>query len=237
MIVAVAATLLAVVLGARQIAAAFAVFAGSFVAATVVYEWVRGVRGRVRSTRKNPLAAFVGLIGANRPRYGGYVVHLGIAIMAIGIAWSSLFVSSKDITMKPGGTTTVGGYTVTFNSLQDYATARRQGVKVQVSVSKGGSVGSELTALKFYDPRQQVSADQRQWVTEVAIKSTPKEDVYVILVNWDSSQNTAFKILVNPLVMWIWIGGGVLVLGGLIAYWPERASAKAVSTRTQGSRQ
>ena len=65
-------------------------------------------------------------------------------------------------------------------------------------------------------------------MTEVAIRSTPVEDLYVILIGWDTDQSAAFKVLVNPLVMWIWIGGGVLMVGGLIAFWPERRRGKAV---------
>ena len=74
----------------------------------------------------------------------------------------------------------------------------------------------ELTPEKYFH------RSYEQAVTEVAIRSTLIEDLYVILIGWDEDGTTAFKVLVNPLVNWIWIGGGVLFLGGLIAFWPER---------------
>jgi cytochrome c-type biogenesis protein CcmF len=64
-------------------------------------------------------------------------------------------------------------------------------------------------------------------VTEVAIRSTLLEDLYVILIGWEEDGTTAFKVLVNPLVSWIWIGGGVLILGGLFAFWPGRQKGLA----------
>ncbi len=221
-IAAVVVTVVAVVLGARQVGSVAAVFVAAFLIGTIVYELGRGVRGRVTTGKENPVAALFNMIGANRPRYGGYIVHIGIAVIAIGVAWSSLYVVTKEATVKPGQTMTAGGYTVTLDSLQPYQTARRQGMAAKLDVSKDGATVGQLTSLKFYDPRQQVQSEAgRQWVSEVGIRSTVGEDLYVILINWDSSQNTALEILVNPLVMLIWIGGGILVLGGLVAFWPD----------------
>ena len=70
----------------------------------------------------------------------------------------------------------------------------------------------------------------------VTLSDREIEDLYVILINWDSSQNTAFKILVNPLVMFIWIGGGIVVLGGLVAFWPERSRRVAAERVERGGR-
>ncbi len=77
-------------------------------------------------------------------------------------------------------------------------------------------------------PEKYFNQNYDQPVTEVAIRSTPVEDLYVILEGWDQSGSVAFKVLVNPLVSWIWIGGGVLVLGGLIAFWPDRRRKPAI---------
>jgi len=225
---AVLVTVMAFVLGARAWGAVIAVFVGAFLLGTVLYEWARGVRGRVRASKENVVGAFFHLVWANRPRYGGYIVHVGVAVMAIGIVWSSLFVLSKEATLAPGDSITVGEYTLRFAGLERYQTARRDGVTASLEVSKNGAPAGRLTAMKFYDPRQEVQSEaERQWVTEVGIRSTPSEDLYVILISWDASESTAVEILVNPLVMWIWIGGGILVLGGLIAFWPERSRPRA----------
>ena len=233
-IAAVVITVVAAIFGARQLGAVVAVFVAAFLIGTVLYEWGRGVRGRMKAGKENPFSAFLNLVGANRPRYGGYTVHIGIAVIAVGVVWSSLFVVSKEATIKPGEAISVGGYTVNFDGLQPYQTARRDGVSASLDVTKGGSSLGKLTSLKFYDPRQQVQSEaERQWVTEVGIRSTPGEDLYVILINWDANQNAAFKVLVNPMVMWIWIGGGILVLGGLIAFWPGRSQRVTIETEVR----
>jgi cytochrome c-type biogenesis protein CcmF len=225
-VAALLVSVVAVVLGARQAGATMALFIGTFVAGTVVFEWWRGVRGRMRNGRENPASAFWNLIVANRPRYGGYIVHMGIVLIAIGVAWSSLYSVAREVTVKPGESIELAGYRVTYDGLQTYQTSRRQGVDALLSVSRGGADLGRLSSLKFFDPRVQVQSDaERQWVTEVAIRSTPVEDLYVILIGWDADQSAAFKVLVNPLVMWIWIGGGVLMVGGLIAFWPGRRRA------------
>ncbi len=236
-VAAILVTVVAAVVGARQIGAAFAVFVGTFVVGTILFEWGRGVRGRARGGAENPVNAFFNLIGANRPRYGGYIVHIGVVLIALGVAWSSLYAVSTEATVKPGESIELGGYRVTFDRLSAYQTARRQGVTAFLSVARGDAGVGQLTSLKFYDPRVQVQDEaERQWVTEVAIRSTPVEDLYVILIGWDTDQSAAFKVLVNPLVMWIWIGGAVLMLGGLVAFWPERRRGKAtVGKATAGS--
>jgi cytochrome c-type biogenesis protein CcmF len=230
----------AFVAGVRSLGVVCALFAAAFVVATIVYEWSRGVRGRTRSSGENPLVAFWRLIGANRPRYGGYIVHLGLVVMTVGIAASSLYSSSKDVVLKTGGAATVGSYTLVFNGLENYQTPRRQGKLASLAVLHNGSQAGGLTAVKFYDPRQQVrSEEERQWVTEVAIRSTAVEDLYVILSAWDNDGNVSFKLLVNPLVTWVWAGGTILVLGGILAFWPgavAAATAATAQTRKGGGR-
>ena len=89
-------------------------------------------------------------------------------------------------------------------------------LSVGVPTYNQGEFIGELTPGKYFHHNYE------QPVTEVAIRSTPVEDLYVILIGWDEDGTTAFKILVNPLVIWIWIGGAVFVIGVLIAFWPER---------------
>ena len=91
-----------------------------------------------------------------------------------------------------------------------------------------------LASFKFYDPRQ--SVDQRQWVTEVGIRSSVTEDLYIVLISWDTDQSAAFQLMVNPLIMWMWVGGGILVLGGLFAFWPAPESAKAIDNKSRRSK-
>ncbi|MCL5960589.1 MAG: hypothetical protein M1358_15015, partial [Chloroflexi bacterium] len=74
-------------------------------------------------------------------------------------------------------------------------------------------------------------ANDEQPATEVAIRTTLKEDLYVILAGWDKDMSASFKVMINPLVVWIWIGGGVLLLGTLIAFWPDEKERRRLDAR------
>jgi cytochrome c-type biogenesis protein CcmF len=187
-----------------------------FVLSTILYEWFRGTRARHRMRAENYLKAFWGLIGTNRPRYGGYIVHIAIIIIAVGIIGSSLYDVEKEVVLTPGESMTIKNYTLTYENMDNYETQSKLVVTTTLSVRNRGKLIGNLTPEKYFH------RSYEQPVTEVAIRSTLREDLYVILVGWDEDGTTAFKVLVNPLVNWIWIGGVVFVLGGLIAFWPER---------------
>ena len=112
---------------------------------------------------------------------------------------------------------TIKDYTLTYESLDFYETQSKLVVTSTLSIYNHGKFLGTLIPEKYFHRTYD------QPVTEVAIRTTISEDLYVILVGWDEGGSaTAFKVLVNPLVNWIWIGGVVFVLGGLIAFWPER---------------
>ena len=116
---------------------------------------------------------------------------------------------------------TINNYTLTYDNLDSYETESKTVVTTTLSVYNRGKLIGRLTPEKYFHR----SYDQA--VSEVAIRSTLVEDLYVILVNWDEDGTTAFKVMVNPLVSWMWIGGGVFFLGGLVAFWPERPKLPA----------
>ena len=204
------------ILGIREVYALIAYPLFSFVLFTILYEWFRGTRARHRMRAENYLKAFWGLIGANRPRYGGYIVHIGIILLALGVVGSSLYDVEKEATLVPGESMTIKNYTLTYESIDQYETESKTVVTATLYVYDQGKLIGKLTPEKYFH------RSYEQAVTEVAIRSTLLEDLYVILIGWDEDGTTAFKVLVNPLVNWIWIGGIVVVLGGLIAFWPDR---------------
>jgi cytochrome c-type biogenesis protein CcmF len=203
-------------LGIREWYALVAFSVCGFVISTILYEWFRGTRARHRMRAENYLKAFWGLIWANRPRYGGYIVHIAIILIAIGIIGSSFYNVEKEATLMPGESMTIKNYTLTYENIDQYETQSKTVVTATLSVYNQGKLIGKLTPEKYFHRSYQ------QAVTEVAIRSTLLEDLYVILIGWDEDGTTAFKVLVNPLVNWIWIGGVVFVLGGLIAFWPDR---------------
>jgi len=202
------------ILGIKEWYALVAFSLCGFVLCTILYEWFRETRARHRMRAENYLKAFWGLIWANKPRYGGYIVHIAIILIAVGVIGSSVYDVEKEAALKPGESMAIKGYTLTYKGMDRYQTQSKLVVTATLSVYNEGKLIGELVPEKYFHRSYQ------QAVTEVAIRTTLLEDLYVILVGWDEDGTTAFKVLVNPLVNWIWIGGGVLVLGGLIAFGP-----------------
>jgi len=216
------------VLGVRQWLALISFSICGFVLFTILYEWLRGTRARRRMRGENYFKAFWGLIITNRPRYGGYIVHIGVLLVAIGIIGSSLYDVEKEVTLQPGETMAIKDYTLTYEDLDFYETQSKVVVTATISAYNHGEPIGKLMPEKYFH------RSYEQPVTEVAIRSTLCEDLYVILVGWDEDATATFKVLVNPLVIWIWIGGGVFVLGGLIAFWPERRASPILRQTKQG---
>lgn len=204
------------VAGVRQWYALFAFALCGFVVFTILSEWLRGARARHNMRGDNYLAAFWGLIWANRPRYGGYIVHIAIILIAVGVIGSSVYDAEKEVVLMPGDSMTLGRYTLTYDGLDSYETESKTVVSTSLSVYSNGEMIGRLVPEKYFH------RSFEQSVTEVAIRSTLAEDLYVILIGWDETGAASFKVLVTPLVSWIWIGGGVMIVGGLIAFWPDR---------------
>ncbi len=202
--------------GVREWYALVAFLVCGFVISTILYEWFRGTRARHQVRAENYLKAFLGLIGANRPRYGGYIVHIAIILIAIGVVGSSIYEMEREVTLRPGESIAIKNYTLTYENIDLYETQSKLVVTATLAVYNHGNLKGRLTPEKYFHRTYE------QPVTEVAIRTTLLEDLYVILVGWNEDGTTAFKVLVNPLVNWIWIGGAVFLLGGLVAFWPER---------------
>ena len=201
--------------GATQPFAVIGIAACGFVVGTVALEFFRGARAKGRLLGRNPLLALPSLVWGNKSRYGGYLVHMGIILIAIGVIGSQGFQVQKDVTLTPGQETTIGSYRLVYNSL----TTTNEGKKDVVSASITAYNGSQL--LGTMTPSKQFYQGYDSPNTEVSIHSTPVEDLYLILNSWDQQQKAAFSIVINPLVTWIWIGGYVLLLGAIIAFWPD----------------
>ncbi|MEW6141749.1 MAG: heme lyase CcmF/NrfE family subunit [Chloroflexota bacterium] len=198
--------------------AAFAIC--SFVLFGVIYQWIRETMARKRTRGENSGRAFWKLLRINRPRYGGYIVHIAMAIMAIGVIGSSAFTTENEAGLKPGQSITVNNYILTYDTISMDESGDKFTVSATVSVASGGKPIGKMT------PEMYFHRSYEQPVTEVAIRSTPFEDLYVILAGWDKDGTAALKVVVNPLVSWIWAGGGILAVGGLIAFWPGRKPAE-----------
>ncbi len=229
LVVALVLGIVLFILGVRQWYALVVLSVCSFVLYTIFYEWFRGARARHRMKAENYLKAFFGLVWANRPRYGGYIVHIAIILIAIGVVGSYFYSMEKEVILMPGEEMTIEGYTLTYEGMVSSQTESRITYTATLSVHNKGKLIGQLVPEKYFHRAYPA-------VTEVAIRSTLVEDLYVILVGWDEVGATAFKVLINPVIKWIWIGGAVLLLGGLVALWPERRRPPAIETPETGGK-
>jgi cytochrome c-type biogenesis protein CcmF len=196
---------------------------GGFTLATVLYKWLQDVRARHRRREENYLRTFKGLMTANRTRYGSYIAHLAIICITIGMVGSSLYSVENTAVLSEGDSMSIKGYSLTYENVEIYEEGSKIVVATSLAVYGRGRLLSRLTPEKHY-----------YWsypypVTEIAIRSTLIEDLYVIPVEWSDDGTATFKVIVNPLVAWIWVGGGALMLGGLIVFWPGSSEQNKVS--------
>ncbi len=246
----------------------------AFVVGVLGQELWRGVGARRAMTSEGPARAVVSLVRRNRRRYGGYTVHLGMAVLFVGVAASSAFQHARDVRLTPHQTASVGGYRVTYvrpTARVDERDGRveRVALGADLQVSKGGSKVGVLHTERGYYPSSAPFASgglvrglfEGEATSEVGMKAGPLRDVWTVIqpdpeylnkVISGVADRTAnkpvaqqenavrgllavyqrgvipaqFRLLVSPLVAWIWIGGLIVFAGGLIALWPAPDAAR-----------
>lgn len=188
----------------------------TFVLVVHIVEFVIGVKARMKMTEENMFAALFHLVTRNRRRYGGYIVHIGIISMAVGIVGSSMYDVEELRALSVGESLVIRDYELKYEGLEQVAEGANDVVFADLTVTKGGQYLTQIQPEKIFYPTWP------QPRTEVALHSTFKEDLYVILSGWESDGTATFKVKVNPLINWIWYGGYILVIGTIIALWPGR---------------
>jgi cytochrome c-type biogenesis protein CcmF len=207
----------AVALGVPSIYGVLAFAFGAFAAVSNGQEFVAGARARMRAHGERAHIALGRLVRANRHRYGGYVAHMGVVVFAVGIAASSEFRQEHQRTMRPGDTVSVAGYDLRLERIWAAEEPQRAVVGVDVAVSRAGR------SLETMNPRLNFYRSRDEPVPTPAVRSR-MTDLYLNLMAFEADGSRAtITILIEPLVSWIWTGGGIVVLGVSIALWPERA--------------
>jgi cytochrome c-type biogenesis protein CcmF len=182
-------------------------------------EFYRGAKAERRMRKTSRAGAFLRLFSRNRRRYGGYVIHFGVVLLVAGVALHTAYRTEYRASLKPGETARVGSYSVTLMKVREEVTASKLATVATLAVrtATGRNLGRIST-------ERSLQANQDQPTTEVGIRSTPLEDLYVIMESVDASRSlVAFRFLVNPAVFWIWAGSAALIAGGVIVAWPERS--------------
>jgi cytochrome c-type biogenesis protein CcmF len=220
----------------QRVGALLGFFLVAFVILVTIYEYWRGAYSRQRSQGENVFTAFWNLTGRNRRRYGGYIIHISMMLMAIGILGIEIFQVETQGTLAQGESLEIAGYTVQYKEIASWSDAPA-GVNYTRSVIDVYRDGKFLGEL---NPRIDYYFDSQQTMTIPGQRSTMKDDLYILLVDWEpvSSTGATFKIYVNPLVNWLWLGSLLFLAGVVIAAWPEREAERvAVKARARVQQQ
>jgi cytochrome c-type biogenesis protein CcmF len=195
-------------------------FLVAFVISVTLYDTFRSARARQRAQKESFPTALARLAGRNRRRYGGYIIHISMMLMAIGILGIEVFQTQTQGTVAQGQSLQLDGYTIDYKDIAQWSDqgAGVQYTRATVDIYKDGNFLSEL------HPRIDYYFDSQQTMTIPGQRSTMKDDLYIILVDWQpaSAVGATFKIYHNPLVNWLWTGALVFIVGMLFAAWPDK---------------
>jgi cytochrome c-type biogenesis protein CcmF len=192
----------------------------AFVTGTITVDFVRAARARRRSG-DSWLRATGGLLRRQNRRYGGFVVHLGILVIALGITGSQAWSVQTEATLDRGQSVELAGYRVRFDGLRASEESNHFRVTGRFTISNGAATGTVLEPAKKFYPQEQTP------IAYVDYRLGLLEDVYVVLGDFarDGTQAT-IKLQVNRMVSWLWIGGLVLTLGAVLAILPDSRRAR-----------
>jgi cytochrome c-type biogenesis protein CcmF len=193
-----------------------------FVITTTVMEFYWGMRARQKATGEASGKALLNLVDRNKRRYGGFLVHLAVMLIIIGITGSSVFKKDATASLKRGESFAVGPYSMRFEEMESHEAPNADVLQARLAVFRDGRpVGTLHPGQNFYRTRGQETS------TEVDILHTLREDLYLILIGFDPQEGRAtLKAYMNPLINWIWIGGALLILGSWFAMLPDLRDRK-----------
>jgi cytochrome c-type biogenesis protein CcmF len=211
--------------GIRHFYAWISLYLSAFVAACTLGEFYKGARTRQRGSGENFLEAVYNLTMRNTRRYGGYVIHLGIVMLFVGFAGLAFKTEGRGL-MQEGDLLRVKDYvlrcqTVSTGDNPNYAYQR-----IVLSITQNGH------ALGTLEPERRFYKASQQPITHVAVHNSLAEDLYTVLAGQDQeSGKLVVEAFVNPLVLWVWLGGTVVLLGTLLALVPSRVEREMAEIR------
>jgi len=216
---AVLAALCAVILplvGITDVVANIGFSICAFTAGAILYELWRGMRVRHAHGEPYPIALYM-LFKRYRQRYGGYIVHLGLALLAVGVIGSHFFQTQKDVVLKSGQETIMAGNRLVYLGNLDIKQPDKEIIMAQLQIWRDGQLQQYI-----YPGRTFYHSFQDQPASQISITSIGLTDFYVVLENFSGPAEATIHIYVNPLTSLVWYGGLLMLLGGIICWWPER---------------
>jgi cytochrome c-type biogenesis protein CcmF len=200
-------------LGVRDLYALLSFGLCVFVAVALSTEFHNGTRARMRSTTESYPVAFYRLCTKSRRRYGGYLTHLALVFLFVGFTGKA-FTQEYEFVLEKGTSRQIGDYRLTFESLAFAEASNHSTTAAALGLHRSDDfLGTLLPERRYYPAFD-------QGTTEVSIYSTLREDFYVILIGSAADRSAKFKVYINPLINFVWLGSVVLVLGALWAMWP-----------------
>ena len=211
----------AAALGARGVAQLVAFGLGAFAVAGIVRQYRLGVVARRRASGEGWPAALRSTVAGNRRLYGGLVVHTGIVVIAVALAASSGYSTKREFRMRPGERVAMAGHRFTYLGSEETETGQKRTLTARVRVYQGGK------NLGVYEPALSVFPNMAQAIGTPSVRTGVLRDVYLTLVaSPDEEGRVKLGVQVNPLVVWLWIGGGIVVAGTVVAIWPSRRNRR-----------
>jgi cytochrome c-type biogenesis protein CcmF len=206
----------AVAFGARGVAEVIAYGLGAFATAGIVRQFFLGVRGRRRALGE-PRAVALGRATRSNPRlYGGLVVHFGVVLIAVVLAVSSSYGANREVRLRSGQSATVSGYTLTYLGSKTDQSAQKTTISANVRIKRGDH------DLGVYAPAVSTFPNSTEGIGTPSVHTGPVEDVYLTLVSSPKDGGrVTLGVRVNPMILWLWIGGGVMALGTILALAPR----------------
>jgi cytochrome c-type biogenesis protein CcmF len=217
--------LVAVLVGARGVWEVLAYGLGAFATAGIVRQFVLGVQGRRRALGESGPRALGRTTRSNPRLYGGLVVHLGVVMIAVALAASSAYSTSTEVRLRQGQDVTVDGYTLTYLGSDTTSSAQKTTTSARVRVERGDR------DLGIYAPAISTYPNSTEGIGTPSVRTGLEEDLYLTLVSSPTSgDRITLSVRVNPLVLWLWIGGGVMAVGTILALAPRlRRRARPVA--------
>jgi cytochrome c-type biogenesis protein CcmF len=218
--------------GMGNVAATAAIGMAAFVGTANGLEIVRGIRAHARGRNLPPPRAVAGAIARNRRRYGGYIVHIGVAVAAVAITVSSSFDQQAEFTLAGGQEASFAGYELRYEGRREVPEPHRTVLLAEVSVARDGrSLGRMTPSLNLYPGASEP-------IGTPSVRYGALRDLYASVIGFDGEGEggtATFRFFLNPGVTWLWVGGAIMALGGLLAAWPGRRTAVATMDRGGGA--
>ena len=194
-----------------------------FVFFIVVTEWFNGTKLRMKNN-SNPFKAFITMIVSNRGRNGGYIVHIAILSLALGIIGTKFYDQRMDVSINTSESISFRDYRIHFKEIQNSSINNNEITKAIFEIyrkekDKQKYLGNLTATHSYYPNHNQISVRS-------GIISSPIEDLYIIPKDFINKKNMTIRIAINPLAWWIWVSGPIFILGTVVALWPENSKEK-----------